>query len=154
MERTEFGTTYTSGKLYVDGVYLCDTLEDADRNLTEDMSEADIMSIKIKGETCIPYGIYPVTLDIVSSKYSNFTKYPFAKKCGGKIPRIQNVPGFTGILIHPGNTVKDTDGCILVGTKYTNDILRDSRKAWDALFDILRDNTEESLTLEIIKGTV
>ena len=56
--------TYTIGKLYIDGIYFCDTLEDKDRGLTSDMSLSEIQSIKIKGNTCIPYGQYQVTLKV------------------------------------------------------------------------------------------
>lgn len=59
---------------------------------------------KIKGDTAIPTGTYNIILDIVSSKYSNFSKYPYVKFCGGKMPRLLNVPGYEGILIHAGNT--------------------------------------------------
>lgn len=59
---------------------------------------------KIKGDTAIPTGIYNITLTVTSSKYSNFNKYPYAKFCNGKMPRLLNVPGYEGILIHAGNT--------------------------------------------------
>ena len=86
---------YTIGKMYVDGAYVCDTLEDKDRGLTSNMSVAQICGVKIKGETAIPTGRYLVDMKTVS-------------------PRC-NTPGYQGVLIHIGNTAKDTDGCILVG---------------------------------------
>lgn len=93
---------YTIGKLYIDGVYFCDTLEDKDRGLTDTMSVEDIYKRKIKSETAIPIGKYNVEI----------TYSPRFKK---NMPLIMNVKGFDGIRIHSGNTSKDTEGCILVG---------------------------------------
>ena len=75
------------------------------------MSEKDILSKKIYGETAIPTGIYKINIT-----YSNkFGKRSWAIRFGGKLPLIEDVKGFEGIRIHPGNTNKDTLGCILVG---------------------------------------
>lgn len=105
-------SSYTIGKLYVDGEYFCDTLEDTDRGLDQSMSEAEILAVKVAGETAIPTGTYNVTLQVVSPKFGKKTAYAF---CGGKLPRLLEVKGFEGILIHGGNTAADTAGCILVG---------------------------------------
>lgn len=105
-------TSYTIGRLYVDGEYFCDTLEDADRGLTSDMSDAEVQAKKVKGKTAIPTGTYNVTISIVSPRFRKSPQYSF---CGGRLPRLGGVPGYTGILIHCGNTANDTDGCILVG---------------------------------------
>lgn len=114
VERRWKKETYTIGKLYIDGVFFSNTLEDKDRGLTSTMSLGDIKKIKQKGVTAIPTGTYNVRMDIVSPKYSN--KEWFLKNCNGsRMPRLINVPGFEGILIHPGNTASDTDGCLLVG---------------------------------------
>lgn len=103
---------YTIGKLYIDGVYFCDTLEDKDRNLTQKMSLTEIRNIKVSNETAIPIGTYKVSLDIVSPKFKDRV---WAKPYGGKVPRILNVPGFDGVLIHPGTDQNSTSGCLLVG---------------------------------------
>lgn len=103
---------YTLGILSHDGRYLCHTLEDPDRGLSQDMTEAEIANIKVKGKTAIPTGTYTVTLDVISPKFANKPAYEF---CGGKVPRLIGVKGFDGILIHIGNTAQDTAGCILVG---------------------------------------
>ena len=95
---------YTIGHLYVDNKFFCDTLEDPDRGLTSTMNLTEIKSKKIKGDTAIPTGTYKITLDVVSPKYSNFSKYPYVKFCGGKMPRLLNIPGYEGVLIHAGNT--------------------------------------------------
>lgn len=104
--------TYTIGKMYVDGEYVCDTLEDKDRGLTSNMSVAQICGVKIKGETAIPTGRYLVDMKTVSPRFGGRTQYQF---CRGRLPRLCNTPGYQGVLIHCGNTAKDTEGCILVG---------------------------------------
>lgn len=102
LERKWPKSTYTIGNLYINGQYFCNTLEDVDRGLTQDMDENTIFDIKVKGQTAIPKGTYTL-----SWSYSpKFKKYMLA---------VNNVPGFSGIRIHAGNTDKDTEGCILVG---------------------------------------
>lgn len=105
---------YTIGKLYVDGAFLCNTLEDKDRGLSSSMPLDNIKKLKKAGETAIPSGTYIVRMDIVSPKYSKSSWY--IQNCNGsRMPRLMNVPGYDGVLIHAGNTAKDTQGCILVG---------------------------------------
>ena len=120
LKRVQKTKTFTIGELYIDGKLFCYTCEDTDRGLKQDMPISVIEKIKIKSVTCIPYGKYKVTLDVVSPKYSN-PKYRWAAKVGAKIPRLIDVPGYAGVLIHVGNTAKDTDGCILVGFSKTKD---------------------------------
>lgn len=104
---------YTIGKLYIDNKYFCDTLEDTDRNLKQSMSESEIKKIKIPGKTAIPIGIYRINMNVVSPKFGSKAFYKAV--CNGKIPRLMEVPGFQGILIHSGNDSSETDGCLLVG---------------------------------------
>lgn len=104
--------TYTIGRLYVDGVYVCDTLEDKDRGLKQSDAYAANKRKKVQGQTAIPTGRYQVTLGVKSPKYSLRKAYDW---CNGYLPRVLNVQCFDGILIHAGNTAKDTEGCILVG---------------------------------------
>lgn len=103
---------YTIGRLYADGERICDTLEDKDRGLTSHMSDAQIQGMKIHGETAIPTGKYIVDMKTVSPRFGSKAQYKF---CGGRLPRLVGVPGYSGVLIHCGNTAKDTEGCILVG---------------------------------------
>ena len=113
LKRIYTNDKYTIGRLYADDLYICDTLEDCDRGLDSSMTEEEILSKKVYGKTAIPTGTYPVDLDTISGR---FGKVKFYKdSCNGKVPRLLNVKGFSGILIHCGNTAKDTEGCILVG---------------------------------------
>lgn len=103
---------YSIGNLYVNDVLFCNTLEDTDRKLNDGMDEEQIAKIKIYSNTAIPTGTYKIAMDIVSPTFKNRV---WAKPYDGKIPRLLDVKGFKGVLIHPGNTAKDTLGCILVG---------------------------------------
>lgn len=106
------GPLYTIGHLYVNGDYKCDTLEDTDRNLFQTQSLLEIQNKKIYGQTAIPYGTYKIDINTVSPKFKDRI---WAQFCEGKLPRLIDVKGFEGVLIHVGNTYKDTLGCILVG---------------------------------------
>ena len=127
--------TYTISRLFIDGVRFCDALEDRDRGLQSSDAINTILSKKVYGETAIPRGEYEVTLSIVSPKYASVTWYN--KLCGGKMPRLLNVPGFEGILIHPGNTALDTYGCILVGRNTVKGKLTQSRDTFERLYKLM-----------------
>lgn len=119
--------TYTIGKLYIDGVYFCDTLEDRVRDLN--------LEDKVKHETAIPAGRYKV----IVNKSPKFQR---------ELPRLLDVPYFEGILIHRGNTDKDTSGCILIGenkvvgrlinsTKYEIELTKRIKEAKGAIINIV-----------------
>ena len=130
--------TYTIGQLYIDGKYFCDTIEDKDRGLTQSMSQAVIRATKRKGVTAIPTGRYRVTLEVKSPKFSakKYEKnYGF---CDGYLPRLINVPGFDGVLIHIGNTARDTDGCLLVGKNTKVGKVLESRAVFVKLYEELK----------------
>lgn len=126
------GAAYTIGRLYVDGVPFCDTLEDPDRGLTSLMSPKEISARKVHGETAIPTGYYDVSMSFVSPKFSDRS---WAWPYGGIVPRLLDVPGFDGILIHPGNTQADTMGCILPGFNYVKGRVVDSAITYLRLMD-------------------
>lgn len=130
--------TYTIGHLYVDGAYVCDTCEDKDRGLTQSMSQAVIRAIKRKGVTAIPTGRYRLTLDVRSPKFSQKKYEKNYGFCDGYLPRLINVPGYEGVLIHIGNTAKDTDGCILVGRNTKVGRVLESRVTFVKLYEMIR----------------
>jgi len=117
---------YTIGKLYIDGEYFCDTLEDRARDLTKEA--------KVYGKTAIPEGTYEVTLRVQSPRFSQKRQYDF---CKGYLPRLLNVPSFQGVLIHCGNTAEDTDGCILVGKNTVKGMVTDSTATFRKLYERL-----------------
>lgn len=102
---------YCIGKLYLDNKYVCDTLEDTDRGLHQQMSEAEIKAKKVYGKTAIPVGTYKVDMT-TSPKFANRV---WGKRYNGKVPQLLNVPGFSGVRIHPLNTAEDSLGCIGLG---------------------------------------
>ena len=114
LKRIALRSEYTIGKLYVDGEYVADTIEDTVRDLDKDGKFAN-GEVKIPGKTAIPYGRYEITMKVKSPKYSNFSKYSWAKKYDGYLPRLLNVLHFDGVLIHVGNSALDSEGCIIVG---------------------------------------
>lgn len=151
LKRTYNNAKYCIGHLYVDGEYLSDTLEDTSRGLNGKMSLKEILKIKIKGLTAIPTGVYAISLNTVSPKYSK--KKFFMDLCKGKMPRLLNVPGYDGILIHPGNSAKDTDGCILVGYNKVKGGLVNSTEAFIKLYGMLKKahDNHEGIYLNIIE---
>lgn len=114
LKRIALRSEYTIGKLYVDGEYVADTIEDTVRDLDKNGKFAN-GEVKIPGKTAIPYGRYEITMKVKSPKYSNFSKYSWAKKYDGYLPRLLNVPHFDGVLIHVGNSALDSEACVLVG---------------------------------------
>ena len=133
VERKWKKPNYTIGIMSIDGKRFCETLEDTNRDLNRN-SKFDNGEIKVYGETCIPYGTYKVIIN-QSPKYKRL------------MPRLLNVPNFEGILIHSGNTVKDTAGCILVGTRKENTLVN-SRDAFNKLFNRLRNYS--NIKIEIV----
>lgn len=116
------------------------SLEDTDRNLKQDMPLAGIKAIKVPGKTAIPYGRYEVGIS-----YSNrFKKL---------MPIVFDVPGFSGIRIHSGNTEDDTEGCPLVGLSRSTDTVLQSRIAYSRFFEWLEKTLKtEKVYLNVVKG--
>lgn len=126
---------FTEGKLYVNDVFECYTVEDADRQL-------EAGGVKIQNKTAIPKGIYKVII----SMSNRFKK---------NLPLLLDVPGFEGVRIHSGNSSKDTEGCIIVGSindKNDDDWVGASKVAMSRLLPKIYDAlaVKEPVTLEIV----
>jgi len=133
--RTTEADVATEGKMTVDDVQECYTLEDTDRKLEDG-------GTKVYGKTAIPRGSYRVKI----SFSSRFQKY---------LLEVLDVPQFTGVRIHPGNSAKDTEGCILVGSVNTQDDdnwIGGSRIAYNKLHDKVENaiGRGEEIMLEIV----
>lgn len=132
---------YTIGKVYIDGKYLCDSIEDKDRGLDQSMDITEIQKIKVKHQTAIPTGTYRLTINVQSPSFSKKTYY--MNFCKGYVPRILNVPGFDGILLHKGNTQDDSSGCIILGYNKVVGKVIDSQKAFESFYNILKKTSEK-----------
>lgn len=137
--------TYTIGKLYIDGVYFCDTVEDTDRGLFQGQSLDLIKKIKIPNKTAIPTGTYKLTLNVVSPKYSK--KAIYQEICKGRVPRLLDVPGYEGVLIHIGNSADDSSGCILVGQNKVVGKVINSTETFRKLYNKIKG--QKDLTIQI-----
>ena len=135
LKRTFLQDTYTIGKLYVDGAYFCDTLEDKVRDLNKDGDLNDVSEGKVYGKTAIPYGKYEITMTVQSPKYSQRASYAW---CKGYLPRLLNVPHFEGILIHSGNDATHSAGCDLVGENKVKGCLINSMATLKRLVPMLK----------------
>lgn len=135
LERRYKKDTYTIGNLYVNGTWFCNTCEDKDRGLSSSMPVDQINRIKVYGETAIPAGRYIVRMDIISPKYNGVKWYK--DNFGGRMPRLESVKGFSGILIHPGNTALDSYGCILPGINKQKGKVLDSRATFLKLWKLM-----------------
>lgn len=142
--------SYTIGELYVDGKFFSNTLEDADRGLDDSMPLAKIKELKKPSITAIPKGTYKITLDVISPRFC--TKAFYKQVCNGKLPRLLNVKGFEGILIHAGNTDKDTAGCLLVGQNKVKGQVINSQDTFKELYKLLKDKHDkgEEITIKIL----
>ena len=110
--RTQFGTDATNGILLVDGIFECFTLED------------QYQAVKVMHETCIPEGTYDIKFRTVGGFHEKYKK-KYQNAHYGML-HLQDVPNFTYILIHGGNTDEHTSGCLIVGeTQQDLDISKD-----------------------------
>jgi len=135
LKRIALKETYTIGKLYIDDVYFCDTLEDKVRDYNKDGDLDDKLETKIFGQTAIPYGTYDVIISL-SPRFKRF------------LPELLNVKHFDKIRIHAGNSPEDSHGCILVGENKEKGKVLNSRKYENLLVSTLRNN--KNITIEII----
>lgn len=137
---------YTISNLTINGKWFCNVIEDTDRGLKDTMTLEQIKSIKKPSLTAIPSGKYKVTLDVVSPKFS--TNAYYKQVCQGKLPRLLNVKGFEGILIHVGNTEKASAGCLIVGENKIKGQVINSKATFEKLYkELLKD--KDNITIEI-----
>ena len=135
LKRIALRPTYTIGKLYIDGKYFCDTCEDKVRDTNKNGVFDE--EKKVYGETAIPYGTYTIILSM-SNRFKRV------------LPLLLDVPEFSGIRIHSGNTAeKDSLGCILVGENKQVGKVLNSRKTENRLMQILN-ATDEDIEIEIV----
>ena len=122
---------YTISHIYINGTYVCDSVEDYDRGLYQGMTEKEIAKIKVRKQTAIPTGTYTLTMNVISPKFSQMEYYK--KYCKGYMPRLLNVPGYDGILIHRGSSANSSAGCVIVGYNTIKGKVTNSQQAWEKL---------------------
>lgn len=130
--------TYTIGRLYIDGEYFCDTVEDTDRDLNHN-GRFDNGEAKVYAQTAIPNGRYRVTMAVQSPKFSQRHEYDWWKPNGlcGMLPRLLDVPHFEGILIHAGSSARSSAGCIILGRNTVVGGVTDSMATCKRLYKML-----------------
>ena len=138
LQRRFLGETYTIGSLFVNGVYFCDTIEDKVRDINKN-GRFDGDEKKVMHETAIPYGVYPIVVNR-------------SPRFGRNLPRLLDVPHFEGILIHRGNTEKDSSGCIIVGENKIKGRVINSTPYETKIVEILTaaQNKGEAASIEIV----
>lgn len=138
LERKWCKEEYTIGRLFVNGVFFCNTLEDTVRDINKN-GTFDCGEFKIKGHTAIPYGEYEIIVN-------------YSPRFKRELPRLLNVPHFDGILIHRGNTHRDSSGCVLVGENKKRGMVINSTKYELELTKILKEaqNRKEKIKIKII----
>lgn len=128
LKRVHYGEDFTVGKLFANDNFVCYTLEDKVREVKGE----PVASWKIQNQTAIPTGVYPVIITM-STRFKT------------RLPLLMDVPGFSGIRIHTGNSSADTEGCILVGSAWDgkSNWVGGSKVAFSQLFPLIDQNKEE-----------
>lgn len=136
LKRIALRPTYTIGKLYIDNVYFCDTIEDTVRD-TNKSGKFDNGEQKIKGKTAIPYGTYEI-------------KWTYSPRFKKYTPQLMNVPSFEGIRVHAGNTSADTEGCLILGENKQVGKVLNSRATINKFYPIIKEACSNGkVTIEI-----
>ena len=130
---------YTIGRMSLNRVYFCDTLEDTDRGLNAAMSVDKILAKKIKAQTAIPTGKYDLILT-------------FSPRFKRVLPLLLSVKGYEGVRVHAGNTTEDTEGCLLVGENKAKGQVLNSRATLERLMSVLLEceKRKEKISITIV----
>jgi hypothetical protein len=133
LKRNYFADKFTVGKIFLNGQFICYSLEDTYREIDNE----PVSSWKIMGQTAIPKGTYNISVTM-------------SQRFQVKLPLLADVPGFSGVRIHTGNSSKDTEGCILVGSTWDgkSDWLGASKLAFSPLLQMIQDS-KEPVTISI-----
>ena len=136
LKRIALRPTYTIGKLYIDDVYFCDTIEDTVRDINKN-GKFDNGEKKVHSKTAIPYGNYEI-------------KWTYSPRFKKYTPQLMNVPSFEGIRIHSGNTSADTEGCLILGENKQVGKVLNSRATINKFYPIIKEACSKGkVTIEI-----
>lgn len=137
LKRIHFGDTFTVGKLYEDTGYgespICYVLEDKYR----EVEGQDVSQWKVQNLTAIPKGTYDVRIT-------------FSNRFQSKLPQLIDVPGFTGVRIHTGNSSQNTEGCLLVGMTWDgkSDWIGSSKVAMASLMPLIENSNHTIIEIQ------
>ena len=126
--RDTFSEHSTLGELSLNGVRICDTLENPWLD-------------NIRNISCIPEGEYDVRIRLPRESATRDYMHLLVK----------GVPDRTYILMHIGNRPSDTSGCILVGLSSSQDFVNNSKLAMDLLMKEIINLGGENIKLIIKK---
>ena len=136
LKRIALRPTYTIGKLYIDDVYFCETIEDTVRDINKN-GKFDNREKKIHSKTAIPYGTYEI-------------KWTYSPRFKKYTPQLMNVPSFEGIRVHAGNTSADTEGCLILGENKQVGKVLNSRATINKFYPIIKEACSNGkVTIEI-----
>lgn len=136
LKRIALRPTYTIGKLYIDDIYFCDTIEDTVRDINKN-GKFDNGEKKVNSKTAIPYGTYEI-------------KWTYSPRFKKYTPQLMNVPSFEGIRIHAGNTSADTEGCLILGENKQVGKVLNSRATINKFYPIIKEACSKGkVTIEI-----
>ena len=136
LKRIALRSTYTIGRLYVDGNYFCDTLEDTVRDINKN-GKFDNGEKKVYAKTAIPYGTYEI-------------KWTYSPRFKKYTPQLMNVPSFEGVRVHSGNSSTDTEGCLLLGEKKKVGMVLNSRATINKFYPLIKEACSKGkVTIEI-----
>lgn len=146
--RFAFQPDYTIGDIWLNsnGRKICDSIEDRVRDINHN-GQLDHGEEKVGGETAIPCGRYRINMHTQSPYFKQ--KAFYANLCRGYLPRLMDVPCFDGILIHCGNSARDSSGCIIVGDNKKVGMVLDSQKRFIELYAILKRADEANVPIYI-----
>lgn len=149
-EKYTIGHLYRKDKQNGQWVFLCDTIEDKDRGLRQSMSAAEIGRVKVMHQTAIPTGMYEIDMTTVSGTFVK--KQLYKDYCGGRVPRLKEVKGFSGILIHSGTDQDSSSGCIIVGENKVVGKVINSWVTFKRVYALMKraHNNGERITLTIV----
>jgi len=138
LKRRYLGEAYTIGSLFVDGEYLCDTIEDKVRDYNKDGDLLDAGEKKVFGKTAIPFGSYKIHLSM-SPKFQRL------------LPILENVRHFTYIRIHSGTHAGHSHGCILPGENKVKGKVLNSKKWEMKIVELMHEaeKRQEIITIDI-----
>jgi len=139
---------YCISKVFINGKYSHDVIEDYDRGLDQNMSDEQIASIKVYSKTAIPTGRYTVKMNIKSATFSQKTYYRLF--CGGFLPRLDPVKGYSGVLIHCGIDENSSAGCLIVGENKEVGKVINSKKVFERIYREMKNAANRKETIEYI----